>query len=415
MDNDGFLSTVGATQSYGTANALNGYSSVNGNAYGYDGRGNVTTAGALIAMSYDSRNMLTRYAQGGTVQSMGYYPEGGRAWKQLNGVTTLTFEALGVEWGDYDVNGNLVRRYVRSTATGGPGGGDVMGWVDSSGARSLAVHDRQGSVVTVLNASGQSISAYYAYNDFGQSAQDGQTGSPYRYAGMRYDEIGLYVTPNRTYVPGIGRWLQMDPSGIKDGLNRYAYVGNDPLSQYDPLGLQAMGVWVPEGPLPVYLPPELAPGSPQGIQAGNVLAGNITQGLANLGNFAQSVPDRIIAGGIAGALMLNKAFSDKEGEGPQVNPNKQGKHQPGHRNFQPGKSELTHPDPQELVDKGAGTGQQVGSTPVGDAGSKERVDFGENIGTHVDPVTGDRNPTDIGIIHYGKDDVHIVPARPNPY
>ncbi|MDE1150346.1 MAG: RHS repeat-associated core domain-containing protein [Azospirillaceae bacterium] len=188
-------------------------------------------------MSYDSRNMLTRYAQGGTVQSMGYYPEGGRAWKQLNGVTTLTFEALGVEWGDYDVNGNLVRRYVRSTATGGPGGGDVMGWVDSSGARSLAVHDRQGSVVTVLNASGQSISAYYAYNDFGQSAQDGQTGSPYRYAGMRYDEIGLYVTPNRTYVPGIGRWLQMDPIGIKDGLNRYAYVGNNSLGLTDPTGL----------------------------------------------------------------------------------------------------------------------------------------------------------------------------------
>ncbi|TWB08265.1 RHS repeat-associated protein [Nitrospirillum amazonense] len=71
----------------------------------------------------------------------------------------------------------------------------------------------------------------------GQSAQDGQTGSPYRYAGMRYDEIGLYVTPNRTYVPGIGRWLQMDPAGTADGLNRYAYVGNNPLSGYDPLGL----------------------------------------------------------------------------------------------------------------------------------------------------------------------------------
>ncbi|MDE1150351.1 MAG: RHS repeat-associated core domain-containing protein [Azospirillaceae bacterium] len=71
----------------------------------------------------------------------------------------------------------------------------------------------------------------------GQSAQDGQTGSPYRYAGMRYDEIGLYVTPNRSYVPGIGRWLQMDPSGIKDGLNRYAYVGNNPLGLTDPTGL----------------------------------------------------------------------------------------------------------------------------------------------------------------------------------
>ncbi|TWB09206.1 RHS repeat-associated protein [Nitrospirillum amazonense] len=240
VDNGAFLSTVGAAQRYGTANAINGYAGVNGNAYAYDGRGNLTAAGPFIAVAYDSRNMVTRFQQGATVQTMGYYPEGGRAWKQLNGVTTLTFEALGVEWGDYDGNGNLVRRYVRSTATGEAGGGDVVGWVDGGGTRSLVVHDRQGSVIAVLNTAGQATSTY-SYNDFGQSAQDGSTGSPYRYAGMRYDEIGLYVTPNRTYVPGIGRWLQMDPAGLVDGLNRYAYVGNNPLSGYDPLGLSCTG------------------------------------------------------------------------------------------------------------------------------------------------------------------------------
>ncbi|TWB33312.1 RHS repeat-associated protein [Nitrospirillum viridazoti] len=236
VDNDAFLSTVGASQNYGTANSINGYPSVNNNNYTYDGRGNLTAAGSLTTMAYDSRNMLTRFQQGATVQTMGYYPEGGRAWKQINGVTTLTFEALGVEWGDYDVNGNLLRRYVRSTATGEAGGGDVVGMVDGGGNRSLVVHDRQGSVIAVLNTAGQAISTY-SYNEFGQSAQDGQTGSPYRYAGMRYDEIGLYVTPNRTYVPGIGRWLQMDPAGIADGLNQYAYVGNAPLGLVDPTGL----------------------------------------------------------------------------------------------------------------------------------------------------------------------------------
>lgn len=55
---------------------------------------------------------------------------------------------------------------------------------------------------------------------------------------MRYDEIGLYVTPNRTYVPGIGRWLQMDPAGFVDGLNRYAYTANNPLNAVDPDGLR---------------------------------------------------------------------------------------------------------------------------------------------------------------------------------
>jgi filamentous hemagglutinin len=54
----------------------------------------------------------------------------------------------------------------------------------------------------------------------------------------------------------------------------------------------------------------------------------------------------------------------------------------------------------------------VGNTPVGQPGSKERVDFGKNIGDYVDRDTGERSPTSIGIIHYGSKGAHIVPARP---
>ncbi|MBU2714286.1 hypothetical protein KCG35_24880 [Zooshikella sp. WH53] len=67
-------------------------------------------------------------------------------------------------------------------------------------------------------------------------------------------------------------------------------------------------------------------------------------------------------------------------------------------------------DPKKLAKK-AGTGQQVGKTPVGQPGSKERVDFGENIGTYIDQA-GNHSPTTKGIIHYSKDGIHIVPARP---
>lgn len=93
---------------------------------------------------------------------------------------------------------------------------------------------------------------------------------------------------------------------------------------------------------------------------------------------------------------------------------KQGKHVPGHNNHQPGKSELTDPSPQRLLDDGAGTGQQLGDRPVGSAGSKERVDFGKEIGNYVDPATGEKTPTTMGLIHYGSDGAHIVPARPVP-
>ncbi|WP_133719247.1 RHS repeat-associated core domain-containing protein [Methylocaldum gracile] len=41
----------------------------------------------------------------------------------------------------------------------------------------------------------------------------------------------------RYYNPSIGRFTQRDPAGFVDGLNPYAYVGNNPVSFTDPLGL----------------------------------------------------------------------------------------------------------------------------------------------------------------------------------
>uniref|UniRef100_UPI001C90E852 hemagglutinin repeat-containing protein n=1 Tax=Rhizobium laguerreae TaxID=1076926 RepID=UPI001C90E852 len=106
-------------------------------------------------------------------------------------------------------------------------------------------------------------------------------------------------------------------------------------------------------------------------------------------------------------------YNQGGGTTPKIEEGKQGKHIPGHNNHTPGRSELDDPDPQGLVDAHAGTGQQVGNIPVGQPGSKERVDFGNKvIGKYVDPVTGEKIPTTKGIIHYGSKGVHIVPSRP---
>ena len=78
----------------------------------------------------------------------------------------------------------------------------------------------------------------------------------------------------------------------------------------------------------------------------------------------------------------------------------------------PGKSPLTHPDPQQLLDGNTGKGQSLNDTPVPNHGSKERVNFGEVIGDYVDPVTGITSSTTNGIITYGKKGAHIIPARP---
>ncbi|WP_420978431.1 hemagglutinin repeat-containing protein [Burkholderia gladioli] len=102
----------------------------------------------------------------------------------------------------------------------------------------------------------------------------------------------------------------------------------------------------------------------------------------------------------------------KGGDTPVIDDGKQGKHQPDHNNFIPGRSELSYPDPQKLVDDYAGTGQPANNVAPGQPGYRERVNFGKVIGNYVDPVTGEKMPTTNGIVHYSKDGVHIVPGRP---
>ena len=93
------------------------------------------------------------------------------------------------------------------------------------------------------------------------------------------------------------------------------------------------------------------------------------------------------------------------GRKPTIRADKQGKHIPGHNNFQPGKSEWTHPDPQALLD-------QFGGTGIRDA-QRELVDFGAVIGFHADAAAGTKTPTTRGVIHYDRtDEAHIVPTYP---
>ncbi len=59
------------------------------------------------------------------------------------------------------------------------------------------------------------------------------------YTGHHFDpETGLYYAINRYYHPRLGRFISKDPLGYVDGMNMYAYVGGNPASAMDPLGLR---------------------------------------------------------------------------------------------------------------------------------------------------------------------------------
>jgi len=100
-------------------------------------------------------------------------------------------------------------------------------------------YDGLGSVVALSNTSG-AIVASYSYDAFGTATVTGtEYGNPYRFTGRRWDdETSLYYYRARMYKPDIGRFLQPDPIGYDDGMNMYAYVGNNPVRFVDPMGLK---------------------------------------------------------------------------------------------------------------------------------------------------------------------------------
>ena len=73
------------------------------------------------------------------------------------------------------------------------------------------------------------------YLPYGKSAER-RAVRLHRSAHRSGNRTGLYYYRARHYSPAWGRFLQADPIGYAGGANLYAYVGNDPLNNTDPLG-----------------------------------------------------------------------------------------------------------------------------------------------------------------------------------
>jgi RHS repeat-associated protein len=95
--------------------------------------------------------------------------------------------------------------------------------------------DGLGSVIALTNSAG-SVVNLYEYSVFGEvSASDPNHPNRFLFTGREFDaDTGLYYYRARYYNPYLGRFLQTDPAA--DGMNWYAYCGNDPVGSIDPSG-----------------------------------------------------------------------------------------------------------------------------------------------------------------------------------
>lgn len=98
----------------------------------------------------------------------------------------------------------------------------------------------------VLELDGEArVISYEEYHPYGSTAyQSGrsttQTPKRYRYTDKERDEeTGFYYHGARYYAPWLARWITVDPSGLADDVNLFAYVRNNPTRFHDPTGRDA--------------------------------------------------------------------------------------------------------------------------------------------------------------------------------
>ena len=207
----------------------------------YDGAGNETVENAMTC-TYDGESRMTHIvAESGGLDVIGdySYDAGNRRLKKamLGGLTThYVWEGSEVIAEYNGSTGALLREYIYA--------GSSMVVRDEGGVMRYYHQDRLSTRV-ITDASG-GVKGTMHNEPFGEDG--GFTGETekHRFTSYERDEGNTDYAMNRQYETANGRFMRPDPIGgsigIPQSLNRYSYVGNDPINSTDSLGL-AEDVW----------------------------------------------------------------------------------------------------------------------------------------------------------------------------
>ena len=229
----------------------------------YDQAGELTSsslAGTAVSYAFDANGDRTSEQQGSTTLATG-------SWNGARELTAYTNDAATMNTASYDASGLRVSDTI--TPAGGTASSQQFVWdvlsskllMDSAdayiygtqgapveqvnlstGNADYLVGDVLGSVRGVVDTSGNLIAAT-SYDAWGnpQSA-GGLTGyTPFGFAGGYTDPTGLIYLIHRYYDPQTGQFISVDPALSQTG-EPYAYAGDDPVGEADPLGEWAISV-----------------------------------------------------------------------------------------------------------------------------------------------------------------------------
>jgi RHS repeat-associated protein len=233
----------------------------------YDATGNTLTdvqsgsSGNYTAV-YNLEGRLNTLSQGSAFGASYAYDAQGRrfyrsAWtgsvSNPRIVTLFAYDQDNHLIGEYQADGTPITEYVWLGDT--PVAVIKSDAAAPGGIQTYAIHaDHLDTPRVILDAQGQ-VRWRWMGEPFGASVAEEQPTAnlpalqqSLRFPGQQYEPYGgRHYNHFRDYDPTTGRYVQSDPIGLAGGLNTYAYVGGNPLSNIDPAGLSCTSVGGPNG------------------------------------------------------------------------------------------------------------------------------------------------------------------------